>query len=667
VYNKQNHTYRYKNSQISNFIKNNLKILSSKFYSLIKTIKEHPDELVFIYDEYIASGGGVINLALVLEQHGFIWAKSVSDIKHKSSQKRFCAMTSYEGTLNSPKQIQLFINSFNQDDNKYGERCQIIIGSRKIAEGITIKNVRQGHIIIGHWNIPSIDQALGRIFRVGSHDSFSKKEEKYIRIYKHVSVRKGDIENEFTEPFSNEKTLDLTIYGIAEEKEYCNTQIYRILKEVAWDCPLVYGRNVLEGDEDYTRNSDYDTKNYKCYDYPKKYIDKQGDVWKYNVPEKKIIRDTYDLFYNNSEVTKLIEKIKKIFEKNSSYHLSQFYQLLDLEKKDEFLLLKTVDYLIMSKTKIKNRYGFLLTLNEYKNIYYLDDTIGIMPEYSSLVYKETPMISEITSLKELSNINQYTSDAENIKNFCKNPSIENIKKMNYRTLILLLETAYKLKSTKLSMSREEAAAIENVMKVLGSNLFYLDDGQKVIHVMYNTEYMGLGYNVVLQEINPNGNMRLFENGKWSYVKNIEDEERYIKQFKTSKKVNTEEWDDFVQGIYGFTDKDGKFKIKVKPLPGQRMTKGSVCEEASWSIPKLYDVINKLNALPSPNEKFDKLSKEELIERIQAQPQLSIFLNKDRSAKELKQIITLNTMDRKKICAFLQNWFRENKMYKENVV
>jgi hypothetical protein len=662
----QKSRYIYKNQQIAESIKNNLKNLSSKFSSLIKLIKDHPKELVFIYDEYIMSGGGVINLSLVLEQHGFFWAKSAADISKPSKQKRFCSITSFPGTLNSPKRIEEFINSFNKPDNKYGDRCQIIIGSRKIAEGVTIKNVRQGHIIMGHWNSPSLDQALGRIFRVGSHDAFENSDEKYIKIFKHVSVKKGDISIEpIPDSFSDEMTLDLTIYKIAEDKEYLNSQIYRLLKEVAWDCPLTYGRNVLKGEEDYSRSTDYQSKNYRCYDFPSKYIDKTEDVWKYDIPEENINRDTYDLFYNTPECLKLMGEIKKLFERESAYHLDYFFSSLNLERDEEFLLLKTLDYMISAKIKIKNKYGFFLSLQEFNNIYYLDNTFNSNSNYSSLLYKESPIIYEVKSLEQLSNINQYVSDKQHIKDFCKNPSIENIKKMNYRTLIILLETMYKMQSTKSNLNPKENLSVKNVMDVLGSNLHKLDD-ENVIHVMYNTEYMGLGYNIALQEIVPNGNMRIFKDGKWSYVKNIEDEENYIRRLKTTKKtIVEEEWDQYPHGLYGFTDtKDGKFKIKVKPEPGQRMTKGSVCLESLWSVPKLYNLMNKLNALPEPDDNLKGLKRKDLMDRIAGQPLLKTFLDKDRSDDELRMILTVHTMDKKALCGFLQKWFQKHNMYKE---
>src|SRR5205085_11943982 len=128
--------------------------------------------------------------------------------------------------------------------NKYAERLQVIIGSEKIALGLSIKNVRRVHIVMPHWNIPSIAQAEARGFRFGSHDAL-KPEERVIRIFRHISVEQPEDGEEGYDQglgfppeasFTDYETTDVYIYKIAEDKEFKNSQIYRILKEEAFDC-----------------------------------------------------------------------------------------------------------------------------------------------------------------------------------------------------------------------------------------------------------------------------------------------------------------------------------------------------------------------------------------------------------------------------------------------
>ena len=277
-------------------LQNNLKKYSTKFASIIKQIREHPKELTFIYvDDFVMGAGGGMMIALILDimrkegRNEFKWAHRTSEISRPSPVKRFAIFSSLEGTINTPREISRFWESFSRKDNMYGQRCQIIIGSRKIGEGLTLKNVRQVHILMPHWNIPRINQALGRVFRVGSHNDLPE-EERYLRIFRHVAVKGSIVSPDpqraplfhkgegFPEQygFYQEKTVDTYIYRIAEEKEHRNTQIYRLLKEISWDCSLTYKRNVLPSDVDGSVECDYQKCNYSCDGFPPT---KKGKVW----------------------------------------------------------------------------------------------------------------------------------------------------------------------------------------------------------------------------------------------------------------------------------------------------------------------------------------------------------------------------------------------------
>lgn len=661
-------TYSYKNNLVRSYIRNHLSEISSKFSYIIQEIKKYPNELVFIYNESVQQCGGVINLALVLQEHGFIWAKSSKGIQTKSNTKRFCIMTHKDGAIHLPNEIKKFLDSFNEPDNRYGDRCQIIIGSKKISEGITIKNIRQGHVISPHWNSSSLIQALGRIFRVGSHDAFEKEEEKYVRIYKHASVKKGEDISVDGLTFSKDKTYDLKVYARAEKKDLQNAQIYRILKEVSWDCPLTYKRNVIPQIEDYSYEADYTTKNYKCQNFPEEYIDTSGAIWDYTVPEKEVIRNTFDMFYNQKGEESLTEEIKKLFQYRSFYFLEEFYSLLGITKDQEFLLLQTLDNIINRRKKIKNRYGIGYFLNEDKDYYYLDDAIHFVGEKYNSFYAAVPYIYEITTAETLSNIYQYTSDERNMKLLCDEPTEANVKKLNHRTSIIILEYICELSHAAVPLSPKQKKVIDVVMKVLGHNLITVD-GDKRIHAMYYMEYMGLGYNVSLKEIVPSGKTRLFHVGtrKWEYVTDPEEEEEYIKLFKTKeKKKGEDEWEIFEKGIYGFVDKtDQKFKIKIKPGPGEKPTRGFVCTESRMTKLKIYKILYDLNILPEPYPDYLKLDRSKLLQTIKGQIELNIFFEslKDRTDKELRSILTLYSMDKKQICAFMEDAFKRNGMFK----
>jgi hypothetical protein len=675
--------YRYANERLAEEIRDNLSEYSSIFAAILHHIVSRPKELVFIYNEYVeAGGGGSINLALVLQQHGFVWAKSAEDIRKPDSKgrKRFAVITSNKATTHQPKQIESLIRSFNQPDNMYGERCQIIIGSKKIAEGITIKNVRQGHSVIPHWNVSDNDQAFGRIFRVGSHDALPQ-EERYVRIYRHASVKEYNPEEDseaynrgkgFPESaaFSDEVTMDIHAFEIAERKDYFISQIYRLMKEVAWDCSLTYERNVLKGDQDYSRACDYQECNYTCDGFPESKILKKGKVWRYQIPEEEILTSTYNLFYSSSDIRALIGEISNLFEVYFCLELSMIERLLGRESSDRYILLQALETLISSRIPIQNRYGFVSYLKEENNIYFLGDTVSAYSDYAESTYTQAPLTTEKTSLQDLVEISQLRDDKTWISRFCQSPSkyAKALKKMHYRTLIVLLEKIKELHLTTKSLTSQQKTAVDIVLSNLGRNLFSMTGGI-FFHNMYASEYTGLGYNVTVQEIKPTGLMRVFDPKMktWRYVSSVEEEERYIARMKEMRE-NSDKlvWENNPYGVYGFRAKDGKFKIRVQPAEGQRNTKGSVCIEGSWSVIRILNLFRKMGEYPSAEGNFEQYSRKELLQKIRSSGKLDMFLDviDGSSTDDLRRILNLGMMEKVKLCDSLEGWFRAKGLFVE---
>ena len=63
------------------------------------------------------------------------------------------------------------LDIFNNDSNKNGGTIKVLFGSDILSESVDIMNVRQLHILTPHWNYEKINQIIGRIRRVGSHDA----------------------------------------------------------------------------------------------------------------------------------------------------------------------------------------------------------------------------------------------------------------------------------------------------------------------------------------------------------------------------------------------------------------------------------------------------------------------------------------------------------------
>jgi SNF2 family DNA or RNA helicase len=82
---------------------------------------------------------------------------------------------------------------FNVPDNKDGKVIKIILISPAGSEGISLKNVRQVHVLEPYWNEVRINQLIGRAVRQCSHADLPMKE-RYVDVYRYLAIRKNNKE-----------------------------------------------------------------------------------------------------------------------------------------------------------------------------------------------------------------------------------------------------------------------------------------------------------------------------------------------------------------------------------------------------------------------------------------------------------------------------------------
>ena len=176
----------------------NLRQYSCKLTTIIEMMI-HPkrlNEKVFIYNDSVSGTGGCISMALILQLWKFRWIKNPESIPKEgrvidvTSPGSFVLITSEDQTINLPTQIIKTLELFSADNNIYGNTLRIIMGSEAVSQGYTMKAIRQCHIMQPHWNMSALDQAMGRVFRFGSHNQLPENE-RYLNIYRHIAVNKG--------------------------------------------------------------------------------------------------------------------------------------------------------------------------------------------------------------------------------------------------------------------------------------------------------------------------------------------------------------------------------------------------------------------------------------------------------------------------------------------
>lgn len=608
-----------------------LRTYSTKFATIIEDILAHPTELCFVYGESVA-GSGAILFGLILQMFGHKLA--LTDAAAKGPGKKYAIVTSDANTTNDSVAIESLLEVFNSPENMHGKHVQVLIGTRKISEGFTLKNVRRGYVFMPHWNLPAIDQALGRILRFGSHDALPE-DERNVRVFRYLSV--FDLDD------PSDVSPDMHVFHIAESKEYRNTQVYRLLKEVAWDCVLNYKRNVVAEDVPDTRECDYmDNCNYTCEGYPLDHITvgkAPGEVSEYRLgPEDDT---TYNLFYATGEVDELHRKIIHAFSDTHAIHLYRLSDLLGHPARGA--LLAALDQLIDDRVPIRHSAdGTPIYLKEEGNVYYLDTSISFDSRYADAIYTAVPRTTKHVPLEFIIEGYLMAEDIPAVQTFCHVPTKANLEKVSFRSRIVLVEYAYAARAKNLYNKKLKALNSINLLLIIyDKDIYVLPDG-KAVHLLYTEEYGGMSYNVVAKGLKPTGKMRVFSDGVWSTA-TLAEEDKYIAEVKKLTERKKEEVRETFAGIYGtISSKDGHFRI-VRPPTG----KGRVC--GTLKREDLLKTTIDLGAMPDPDDEevtIDALRKFEHIAAFEPLPDDPDILN------QIKQLLS---MTNKGLCEFLKGW------------
>lgn len=191
----------------------NIKIFSTKFYMLIENIKKSSNK-IFIYSNFILCG--LQSISLILDLFGY-----KNYIKHGPGLKRYCIWSG-----NETKEIKEKIKTeFNKIENLHGSLIQIFLGSPAAKEGITLKNVKEVHIMEPYWNLSRIKQIMGRAYRHCVHNDLPE-DERIVTVYLYLA-----------------NYIDEHIWTLAKNKDKIIREFESSLKNNAIDCDIFYNRN----------------------------------------------------------------------------------------------------------------------------------------------------------------------------------------------------------------------------------------------------------------------------------------------------------------------------------------------------------------------------------------------------------------------------------------
>jgi len=227
--------------------------------------------VVLVYSRFIKSA--LLPLAFALE-HAGMTGVSGNLLVHggggPGNRGRYALITGDADSARGGGDTSALMAAVNAAENADGSRVKAVLISSRAAEGFDFRNVRELHVLEPWYNLSRIEQVVGRGVRNCSHAALPP-EHRNCTIYLHASTMPG------------RETIDLYMYRMAETKQLRISRIERVLKESALDCPLnvaalryrpgppvrmvdARGRrvDVQRGDQDFTRQCDYERCDFKC-------------------------------------------------------------------------------------------------------------------------------------------------------------------------------------------------------------------------------------------------------------------------------------------------------------------------------------------------------------------------------------------------------------------
>jgi hypothetical protein len=351
--------------------------------------------------------------------------------------------------------IKTLDNVFSNIKNKEGKLIKIVLGSKVMNEGISLRNVKSVHILDVYFNFGRVDQVVARAIRWCSHYDLMSKEHPYpeVKLYKYAVT----LEN-------NELSTEENLYYKAELKYLLIKKIERGLKEVAIDCGLFREGNVFKDEiKDFNKckepnkdllkieikeneqnnynlcpsKCDFTNCDYKCDDklLITKYYDPNRNIYK-KIEKGNLDYTTFTTKLARGEIEYSKKKILELYMTGYVYKLETIIEYVkesyDENKKelfDNFFVEKALDELIpISENDFNNykdvifdktsRAGYLIYLDGYYIYQPFDENENVTMYYRT--HTEHNLLSKLSLYNYINNEKKNLKKDINIKNDINN-------------------------------------------------------------------------------------------------------------------------------------------------------------------------------------------------------------------------------------------------------
>lgn len=594
---KNKKEYKFKSNDIKKDIKENLEKYSIKYYEAIQMILNNPERCFFIFSDMVHNGG-LILFGLVLELFKFTKAKGTAT----TTGKRYLPLFGSEIT---GARIDKLIKDFSSEKNVLGEYYQVVLGSERVARGITIGNLTHTLIMTPQWNWSTLQQIFGRGVRPGANKHLIEAGiDDTMNIYLMAAIH-GDV-----------KTSDLKMYLDVEKKKIPTDEMIAFAKRASIICPLAYKRNVLKKEE-----------NYKCLEMKPSGKDEKG-IYEYDVVAKDIDPTNYNILYSEEDVSAIFNFVYDQMRERGQMFVNEI-------KYDDVLVYVSITKFIDEKVEFMNKYGERSFLKRYNDILYLQPILTQENDPNRVFFFNDRYYPMDTNLRELLE-KRYLEriNPKQIQEF-----FDTFEDLFPPIQAFLFELCYSSPQRKKCLKKMEGA-------------YYEVDGN-VYHFLYSKRDTGTSYSVDVIKVEITGVARKYDTQLKRFVYISGEEEKKVREKIQKMKKGKPQKD-----ISGFVGKDEKFRIRIiKPQKYIQIKrpKGMVCR--SFSDDEKLDILVELNKFPPLKGKEKQLSREVLLDILNAPDKIK----NDKIRKELKSftddqlrgIWTAIKMSSDDLCDFLK--------------
>lgn len=601
---------------------------SSKYAECIRKLLQDNGETHFVYIKLVEGSGAVI-FSKLLEEFGF------KDTKGDDGQGlRYSIVTN--ATTTEAETLSI-LKTFNSKANMTGRYIKVIIGSEKMSEGITLKNIRNIHIVTPSWNFSEIDQAIARGYRLFSHnDLIENGFDVTVKIFLYCNL----LENK-----SSKESIDYKMYKISQSKDISIKSIESVIKEISVDCALNRERNSYNSSFDNKRECNYQSCEYKCDGV-------DTDDYKIN---DNIDIDTYDLYYNNEYIDDIIKDILDIMErKNITFiTLNEIKNELNNNITDSTLS-KVLSKMKNSNINLFSKFGKRIFLRYDNNMLYFTYNLKNNSDFLDTFYVSNFPLQKIKKIEDKTTvINKLPNLLSILK---KELKVEYLNEFSIDIQELMLELSILSLKMKKELTTENKLFRDFIINHFKSYIIELDS-KTIVSTL-------LKKNRCLRN----------ESNEWIECNQLEEKQtkEYIEE-KTKEKASLRE----KFGYYGIQDIDGKFKIA--DIKYEKKTKGKMGRKCStWNVVELLNLIKNIKFDPkddSYSRKLYKMSNDKLfeyykekIDGFESVQQAFGDKFKDFSKEDKIRIMywgrgkTEGTMNKTIICNALEKWFIVNNLF-----